>query len=114
LLGEPGADAVDAAIGDGIVSSVNIAEVIERIARADTIRVAERIVATLPCLVVPPDIAVATDAGALRAITRFAGLSLGDRFCLALARSLSAPVLTAGRNWTRIAATVGVEVRLIR
>jgi ribonuclease VapC len=46
--------------------------------------------------------------------TRSAGLSLGDRACLALAVRLGTKALTADRSWSRIARAVGVEVELIR
>ncbi len=39
-------------------------------------------------------------------------LSLGDAACLATARVLGMPVLTANRAWAAL--PVGVEVRLIR
>jgi PIN domain nuclease of toxin-antitoxin system len=54
----------------------------------------------------------ATDAGFLREVTKFKGLSLGDRSCLALARALHLPALTGDRNWAEV--DVGVEIRLIR
>jgi PIN domain nuclease of toxin-antitoxin system len=115
LLDEPGVEEVDAVIDDAIVSSVNIAEVVERLAREDNPAAMVRaIVDALPCAIAVPETDVAVDAGLLRAATRPAGLSLGDRFCLALARKLAAPVLTADRTWSSVADAVGVEVRLIR
>ena len=54
----------------------------------------------------------AMDAGFLRNLTRFKGLSLGDRACLALAREMRLPAITADRQWQRI--DVGVEIRFIR
>ncbi len=48
----------------------------------------------------------------MRPATRTAGLSLADRTCLALARRLGLPVLTADRSWSDLG--VGVDVRLIR
>jgi PIN domain nuclease of toxin-antitoxin system len=42
------------------------------------------------------------------------GLSLGDRVCLALARSLSSPAFTTDRSWERWADDLGVDVRVIR
>jgi PIN domain nuclease of toxin-antitoxin system len=54
----------------------------------------------------------AWEAGALRAGTRKAGLSLGDRACLALARDLGVPALTADAAWAKVPS--GVEVRLVR
>jgi len=49
---------------------------------------------------------------ALRLPTRSLGLSLADRACLALARRLDLPVITAGLTW--LGADVGVEIRSIR
>ena len=48
----------------------------------------------------------------MRPATRAAGLSLADRTCLALARRLALPVLTADRSWSDL--ELGVDVRLIR
>lgn len=51
-------------------------------------------------------------AGSLRRATRAAGLSLGDRACLALALREGAAAVTADRAWVKF--DLGVEVRLIR
>lgn len=51
-------------------------------------------------------------AGALRAKTRKAALSLGDRACLALAKDLAVPAITSDAAWAKVSA--GVEVRLLR
>ena len=115
LNGEPGADRVAASLDAGVVSAVNFAEVAGAIARggnsADEVRT---ILAALACSVIPADEDMAVEAGLMRALTARAGLSLGDRFCLALGRRLRAPVLTADRQWALIADDVGVKVELIR
>jgi PIN domain nuclease of toxin-antitoxin system len=49
-------------------------------------------------------------AGLLRRSTRAFGLSFGDRACLALARSLGAPALTADRSWSRLDLGIAIEV----
>ena len=54
----------------------------------------------------------AYEAGLLRRRTRSAGLSLGDRACLALALRLRLPVLTADRSWTTL--NLPVTVTAIR
>ena len=46
--------------------------------------------------------------------TRSAGLSLGDRLCLALAQRNGNGALTADRMWLKVAEAVGVVVELIR
>jgi len=51
-------------------------------------------------------------AGDLVPITKSLGLSLGDRACLALGITLSAPVYTADRSWKNL--DVGVPIHAIR
>jgi ribonuclease VapC len=63
---------------------------------------------------VPFDERLAYRAGMLLPQTRAAGLSFGDRACLALALQLDAKAMTADRAWSRIADAVGVEIELIR
>ncbi|WP_319993753.1 PIN domain-containing protein [Deinococcus aetherius] len=54
----------------------------------------------------------ALNAARLRPLTKSAELSLGDRYCLALAQRLGVPVLTADRAWSSLSA--GVPVTVIR
>lgn len=110
---EPGADIVAACMMDAAISAVNVAEVLSRLSDFGLDGKACRaVLAALNLRVIPFDEAAAIEAGELRAATRYLGLSLGDRACLALARSLKAGVVTADRNWSRLA--LDVEVRLIR
>lgn len=64
--------------------------------------------------VVAADAELSIAAGLMRPITDPYGLGLGDRFCLALGRKLSLPVLTGDRIWQKVASLVGVTVQLIR
>jgi PIN domain nuclease of toxin-antitoxin system len=45
-------------------------------------------------------------------MTRAAGLSLGDRACLALARERRIPALTADRAWSHL--QLGIEIQTVR
>jgi ribonuclease VapC len=116
LLNEPGRDVVAEAIAsDAAMSSVNLAEVMTILVRnglspAD----AERALAKLPLTIHAFDDLLAFQAGAMVAVTRKFGLSLGDRACLALARRENLPVLTGDRVWVEAGPLVGVTVRLIR
>ena len=47
-------------------------------------------------------------------MTKPKGLSEGDRACLAPARHLEVPAVTADRPWAGIVGEVGVRVELIR
>lgn len=115
LQNEPGADAVSAVIDGSIMSSVNWAEVVSVYAKLGASR--ERIeqhLGPLPIRTIDATRALAAMAGAMRPMTSAAGLSLGDRFCLALAAERELPAMTADRAWNSIAEAVGVEVVLIR
>lgn len=68
----------------------------------------------LPMRLVDADAELSRSAGHLRALTAKAGLSLGDRFCLALARRQGLSAWTADRHWASIAGQVGVEDVIIR
>ena len=113
LNDEPGADVVAASLRDSVISAVNVSETVAKLADGGmpdaAIREALR---DLLLDVVPFDSELAYDAGLLRPSTRDAGLSLGDRACLALARRLGLRALTDDESWKRVA--VGVEVSLIR
>ena len=87
-----------AVLGDAAVGVFNQAEVVSHFvhvgAPLDEVRT---MLGALPYAVVAADEALGWEAGALRAVTSSAGLSLGDRFCLALAKRMNVPVLTADR-----------------
>lgn len=115
LLLEPGWEQVDAVLDDAVISVVNIAEVVGLFARRGVAEPDIRHVldeADIPRL--PFDDELAFQAGLLVTATRYAGLSLGDRACLALARQLGATALTTDRAWSDVAKAVGVSVQVIR
>jgi ribonuclease VapC len=119
LRDEPGGDVVAEAIASGaVISTVNLAEVFSRVADQgdDPAKLAAELtqIGLLDgaITVEPFTAADAIEAGSLRPLTRDAGLSLGDRACLALARRLEAPALTADTDWQGVAH--GVELRPIR
>jgi PIN domain nuclease of toxin-antitoxin system len=115
LKDEPGAAKVADAIADARMSSVNYAEVVSHFVYAGMpVDQVDAMLKPLPMTIVDADQAVATIAGRLRAATAEAGLSLGDRFCLALARRDSLPALTADKQWRTVAGAAGVTVSVIR
>lgn len=115
LRDEPGAAKVADAIADARMSSVNYAEVVSHFIYsgmpADQV---DAMLRPLPMTIVEADHALATIAGRLRAVTAEAGLSLGDRFCLALACRDGLPALTADKQWSTVADAAAVTVSVIR
>ena len=111
LQGEPGSDEVLAALPGAVVGTVNLGEVVSKLAEHGMPEGEIRQALTLGLTVVPFTEELAYAAGALRPATRSRGLSLGDRACLALARSLGVPAITTDRAWSDLDA--GVEVRVL-
>jgi PIN domain nuclease of toxin-antitoxin system len=112
LQGEPGSDRVLETLPGALVCSVNLSEVVAKLAGHDMPEADIRRALNLGLEIVPFDEALAWAAGLLRPLTRGAGLSLGDRACLALARSTSFPVLTADAVWATL--DLGIEIAVIR
>lgn len=119
LKGEPGAAVVSDAIGKGAaVSAINWAEVLSKLAEAGappnevTTTLTEKGILGRGIVVCVADEALACEMAQLYPQTRRKGISLGDRACLALARSLNLPALTADSKWGSLA--LGAEVRQIR
>lgn len=119
LYGEMGAQRVRDALAIGCrISSVNWSEVLAKVAEVgdsaaelvEKLKQSQLLGTSL--LVEPFTEHDALLAAELRPNTKDLGLSLGDRACLALGRSRKAKVLTADRDWQKVAG--GPEVLLIR
>lgn len=115
VLDEPGAARVRACLADSVIGMVNLAEAVgifarEGMAEGDVRGLVDR----LPCPIILPSQQTALAVGRLLPVVRRTGLSLGDRFCLALAAEMKAVALTADRQWTNVADDLRVEVELIR
>lgn len=110
---EPGWEPVAASLEGAAISAVNLAEVATRMLERGLLsqRVRDDL-AALRLEIVPFDESLAFEAAALRSATKEAGLSLGDRACLATAKSLGVRAITADRQWSRL--RVGVQVQVIR
>ncbi len=111
--GEPGAASVPVTTGEAAISSVNYAETIAVMtARGMSESFVRRQLSSIVLDIVDFDRACAERAGFMIGATKGAGLSLGDRACLATAAQANVPALTTDRSWNKVA--VGVTVQLIR
>ncbi len=111
--GEPGAEIVGRLIGDSLISTVNLAEVVTKLVeRSGSLELAREALAIVDLDVVDFDRNLAEYAGGLVASTKRKGLSLGDRACLALAARERIPAVTGDRSWQAI--DLGIEVRVFR
>jgi ribonuclease VapC len=116
LWQEPGHEQVAACLeeGNALMSAVNVCEVFSRaIDRGMSAQDVSTLTHALGLDVRPFDAAQSIQAARLREFTRQAGLSLGDRACLALAQQLGFVALTADRAWAQCP-NLGVQIQLLR
>jgi ribonuclease VapC len=111
---EPAADRiVPQYLARGLMSAVNLAELVQVLRRSDLEPDPYlHVLQDAGLKIMPADAAQARLAGELERTTRRSGLSLGDRFCLALAISGKRPVITTDRIWLSL--EIGIEVILAR
>jgi PIN domain nuclease of toxin-antitoxin system len=109
LHDEPGAETVaDAIAGGTAISTVNLAEVLGRATDGDgdparlVSQMTDRGLLGGAISVESFTDKDAVEVARLRPQTRAQGLSLGDRACIALARRLDLPALTADTAWSRL------------
>lgn len=115
LRGERGATKVAAEIASASMSVVNYAEVVSHFIHAGMPgQDVDAMLDPLPIQLVPVDHELARTAGKLRALTASPGLSVGDRFCLALAKRDDLSAWTADKVWKQVASDIGVKVTVIR
>lgn len=103
LLGEPGAEKIRDVLPGALLSTVNLAEVISKLAeRGMPITEAMQAIEAIGVEIVAFDADQACGVGALRRATRAMGLSLGDRACIALGRTRGLSILTADGAWASL------------
>ena len=113
LHGEPGADEVEASLDGSAMSCVNLSEVLQKAKQhgVDTEGL-EIDLQALGVRIYDFDSRTARVTADLWPSTRGRGLSLGDRACLALARSLEGTAVTTDTRWAEL--LIGVPVIVVR
>ena len=115
LNDEPGADVARRWLRDAAVSALNLQEIVSKmIDKGVPAEATPAILERLRLAVHELDEILAVEAGLARAATARVGLSHGDRACLALAKKLGLPAVTADRAWASVADALQVEVVLVR
>lgn len=117
MQGERGGDLVDELIVEHecVASSVNIVEVGTRLVDKGLAPIhLARTLKELDVQTIDFDLEQALLSATMRVSTRQAGLSLGDRACLALAQLMNGTAVTSDSAWVDVAEAVGVKVLMIR
>ena len=113
INGEPGGTAVADALPGATISTVNLAEVLNKlIDRGGSHEKIRELISELPIESVPFDARQAWAVSTLRPLTRKSGLSLADNVCIALAGILNRPAWTADRVWADL--DLDIKIKLIR
>lgn len=113
LNNEPGSEIVVNVLTEAVISSINLTEVVAKLADSGMPEIEVReVIGALGLEITNFDNEMAYHAGMLRPLTRSVGLSFGDRACFALGKSLSLPILTTDRAWANL--SLGVNVQVIR
>lgn len=108
---EPGAERIEAHLDTGCISAVNLAEIVSKLQdRGLGDSEIDELLSLLDLDTRMLDKEGAVFMGKLRQSTKLAGLSLGDRACLALAHSLGATAITMDRAWKNLEVGVAIEV----
>jgi ribonuclease VapC len=103
LRDEPGAEIIAAHAGDGLISAVNLQEVVKALlARGAPIEAARAMIEELHLEVRAHGADEAFAAAALYSATREFGSGLGDRTCMALAIAEGLPAITTDRDWLKL------------
>lgn len=114
IRGEPGAERVAAYVGDALISTVTLQEVVKALlARGLALDTARTLIDALHLEPRPHQVEDAYAAAALHLATKAKGSGLGDRTCMALAIAEGLPAITTDRAWGELAIP-GLNVILAR
>ena len=104
LRSEPGADVVAGYLGDALISTVTLQEVVKALlVRGLALDVVRGMIGTLDLELRPHEADDAYAAAALYQATKAKGSGLGDRTCLALAIATGLPAITTDKAWSTLA-----------
>ena len=113
LNGKRGEKKVIPLLPESVIASVNLSEVAAKLLEAGMDETNAQIAVSVLGIGEVADFTedLAWDAARLRPLTKQYGLSLGDRACLALARKLNVPAVTADKEWSKLKLCKVVVIR---
>lgn len=117
VFNESGAEVVQKYLPQSVVHVVNYAELLSKLAERgvpakEAISQLDQVGVLKIMRIDEGTLADAAEVATLRPLTKSLGLSLGDRYCLALAKRLNMTALTADKDWAKL--DIGVQIELIR
>lgn len=113
MLDERGSETVVASAEGALLSTVNLTEVLEKVAwRGGDIGRVDDLLAKLGVRVLPFSAEHARIAAGIKPLVERKQVSLADRACLAVGRATSRTILTADTKWAEL--DLGLDIRLIR
>ncbi len=111
---EPGHALVAGLLDRSIVSTVNLAEIVNKLAReTPSLPAVRQLLSAMELTVVDWSEDLAYLSAEFTQFNKSHGLSLGDRACLTLAKQLRATAVTADRTWRRLP-SLGVRIMIFR
>lgn len=103
LQNETGKEKVETVLDVSAISRINLVEVLTKLVeKGMSIDEAKETFDDLGLKVIEFDEKQSVKAAELRPLTKHLGLSLGDRYCLALAILENLPAVTADKNWANL------------
>jgi ribonuclease VapC len=114
LLGlEPGYQRVSELLEKSVISSVNLAEIVNKLMQKASAEEVRDLLRPLELQVEDWSEEMAYQSAEFTPFNKSHGLSLGDRACLTLAKQLHATAVTADRAWRRVP-SLGVRIMIFQ
>jgi ribonuclease VapC len=110
---EPGYERVAELLNTSVISSVNVAEIFNKLVQKASAEEVRGFLRPLELRVEDWTEAMAYRSAEFTRFNKSHGLSLGDRACLTLAKQLHATAVTSDPTWRRLP-SLGVSVMLFR
>jgi len=110
---EPGHQRIAELLHKSVISSVNLAEIFNKLVQKASAEDVRKLLRPLELRVEDWSEEMAYGSAEFTPFNKSHGLSLGDRACLTLAKQLRATAVTSDRTWRRVP-SLGVRIMIFR